>query len=61
MARIAGFGADGPAYLRLFPDGSQDWVDDSAAATPFATLREATRHAARLPAKLRAFGLPFRG
>lgn len=60
VARIPGVGAEGPAYLRLSPDGGQEWVDDRSAATPFATMREATRQATRLPAKLRAFGLPFR-
>lgn len=60
VARIPGLGADGPAYLRLSEDGSQEWVKDQAEATPFESMREATRQATRLPAKLRAFGTPRR-
>ncbi|MBI1199591.1 MAG: hypothetical protein GC203_17150 [Phenylobacterium sp.] len=46
------------SYLRLTPAGAAEWVTDPASATAFDTLREATRMAMRLPAGLRAFGLP---
>lgn len=48
------------AYLRMADDGCLDWVSDPTTATPFGSMREATRHAARLPARLRAFGVPRR-
>ena len=60
VARIADYAADGPAYLRLAADGAMEWVAAQCDATPFASMREATRHATRLPAKLRAFGVPRR-
>jgi hypothetical protein len=60
VARIADYAADGPAYLRLAADGAMEWVAAQCDATPFESMREATRHATRLPAKLRAFGLPRR-
>lgn len=60
VARIADYAADGPAYLRLSEDGSTEWVACQSDATPFASMREATRHATRLPARLRAFGIPRR-
>lgn len=60
VARIADYAADGPAYLRLAADGAMEWVAAQGDATPFESMREATRHATRLPAKLRAFGLPRR-
>jgi|GEM_PF-2144620 len=60
VARIADYASDGPAYLRLAADGAMDWVAAQADATPFISMREATRHATRLPAKLRAFGVPRR-
>jgi len=46
-------------YLRMTDDGVVYWIDDQDAATPFASLREATRAALRLPGSLRAFGLPL--
>jgi hypothetical protein len=46
-------------YLRLGEAGAMSWVQDPTAATPFPSLRDATRVALRLPAKLRAFGLPL--
>jgi len=60
VARIADYAADGPAYLRLSADGAAEWVAAQSDATPFISMREATRHATRLPAKLRAFGVPRR-
>jgi hypothetical protein len=45
-------------YLLITPAGQQAWVADPAAATPFPSMREAMRMALRLPAPLRAFGLP---
>ena len=60
VARIADYAADGPAYLRLTDDGATEWVASPADATPFPSMREATRHATRLPARLRAFGIPRR-
>jgi hypothetical protein len=46
-----------PVFLLISPTGEQDWVQDTARATPFPSVREATRHALRLPARFRAFGL----
>lgn len=60
VARIADYAADGPAYLRLAADGAMDWVAAQRDATPFSSMREATRQATRLPARLRAFGVPRR-
>lgn len=45
-------------YLQIAPDGAAVWVEDPESATPFASMREAARMAFRLPARLRAFGLP---
>lgn len=47
-------------YLQITPAGVAAWVEDPAAATAFASMREATRMALRLPGTLRAFGLPQR-
>lgn len=55
VARIAL--ATDPVFLTISPSGEYDWVADHARATPFPSVREATRHATHLPAKLRAFGL----
>lgn len=60
VARIADYAADGPAYLRLADDGAIAWVACQDDATAFSSMREATRHATRLPARLRAFGVPRR-
>lgn len=57
VTRYAGQGA-APRYLQLTPLGASVWIDDPEAATAFASMREATRFASRLPASLRAFGLP---
>lgn len=45
-------------YLQLSDDGAMSWVHDPLIATPFASMRDATRMALRLPAKLRAFSIP---
>lgn len=45
-------------YLLVTPAGPSLWVDDPEAATAFASMREATRMAMRLPAFHRAYGLP---
>jgi hypothetical protein len=45
-------------YLRLSEDGAMSWVHDPVAATSFPSMRDATRMALRLPARLRAYGMP---
>ena len=45
-------------YLLMTPAGQSQWVDDPETATAFPSMREATRMAMRLPATLKAFGLP---
>jgi hypothetical protein len=45
-------------YLHVTEAGGFEWVVDPQAATPFASMREATRMAVRLPASQRAFGVP---
>jgi len=54
----AAIGAIPEHYLQLTPAGATVWVADPQAATPFASMREATRMAMRLPASLRASSLP---
>jgi hypothetical protein len=49
----------GAEYLRVTDDGTSVWVADPASATPFGSMREATRVAVRLPSGLRAFGMPL--
>jgi hypothetical protein len=49
---------DAARYLLVAPEGGPRWVHDPEQATAFASMREATRMALRLPAALRAFGLP---
>jgi hypothetical protein len=46
-------------YLHLMDGGGFEWVVDPEEATPFASMREATRMALRLPAGQRAFGVPL--
>lgn len=46
------------SYLLLMPAGHVVWVADPQVATAFASMREATRAATRLPARQRAYGLP---
>ena len=50
-----------PSYLMLSSTGAADWTHDPTAATAFASMREAMRAAMRLPAALKAYGLPHRG
>ena len=38
--------------------GRPEWVESAALAARFATLRDATREAMRLPSSLKAFALP---
>jgi hypothetical protein len=45
------------SYLMLNPQGQPAWTTDPSTATAFASMREATRAAMRLPSALRAFGL----
>lgn len=47
------------SYLMLTPAGRADWTLNPRGATPFASMREATRAALRLPSHLRAYGLPL--
>jgi hypothetical protein len=49
---------DAESYLLVMPAGRAIWVEDPVNATAFASMREATRMATRLPAALRAYGLP---
>lgn len=60
VAKAAAHAGDADGYLLITPAGSAAWVDDPAEATAFASMREAARVALRLPAGLRAFGLPRR-
>lgn len=51
--------ADAGLYLHLQePTSSPAWTDDPRQATAFASMREAARAALRLPAAVRAFGVP---
>jgi len=45
-------------YLHVTDKGAFEWVVTADAATPFASMREATRMAMRLPSSHRAFGVP---
>ena len=45
-------------YLTVSPSGQLAWTEDPTAATAFASMRDATRAALRLPSTLRAFSLP---
>ena len=47
------------SYLVLGADGQLTWTGDPQCATAFASMREAARMAFRLPASLRAYGLPL--
>ena len=47
------------SYLRVSAEGAPTWIDDPEGATAFASMREAARMASRLPANLKAFGLPL--
>ena len=48
------------SYLCLTPAGEPGWTLDPLDATSFPSLREAARMALRLPASVRAYGLPRR-
>jgi hypothetical protein len=50
--------SDTERYLLVTSTGMPRWVEDPEAATAFSSMREAARMATRLPAALRAFGLP---
>lgn len=50
--------SDHESYLLIMPAGRSIWIADPEAATAFASMREATRMAARLPSAQRAYGLP---
>lgn len=50
---------DAERYLLMTATGGALWVEDPTAATPFASMREATRAAMRRPAVERAYGLPW--
>jgi len=58
VARPEVSGAAPGRYLRLASNGAVAWEADPEMATPFESMREAARAALRLPAALRAFGLP---
>jgi hypothetical protein len=45
-------------YLVVTPFGQVVWTDDPASATAFESMREAARAALRLPASVKAYGLP---
>lgn len=45
-------------YLLITPQGAPAWVDDPSVATAFESMREATRAAMRLPAAIKAYGMP---
>jgi hypothetical protein len=45
-------------YLLITPAGRAIWVEDPQAATTFASMREGTRMAMRLPSSVKAFSLP---
>lgn len=45
-------------FLQLIEAGVLGWTNDPEAATPFESMREATRAAARLPAATCAFSVP---
>lgn len=55
-APVGALGQD--QYLRMTEEGAPFWTEDPATATAFESMREATRAALRLPAGLKAFGLP---
>jgi hypothetical protein len=46
------------SYLVLTETGTTGWTGDPGQATTFASMREAAGVALRLPAGLKAFGLP---
>jgi hypothetical protein len=61
VSRPAAGPHDFSEYLVLTADGSAKWTRDPVAATAFESMKEAMRAAMRLPASVRAFGLPRGG
>jgi hypothetical protein len=59
VSRQSAYPKPGELFLRLDARGAPVWTDDPGAATAFESMREAARAALRLPAALRAYGLPF--
>lgn len=57
-ALVARMDVDHMEYLRAAPAGQVEWVSSPKHAATFETLREATRQAMRLPARMRAFAYP---
>jgi hypothetical protein len=58
-ALVSKCGPSTPAeYLQLTDEGAMTWVRDPVEATSFPSMRDATRIALRLPARLRAFSIP---
>ncbi|MDQ0464372.1 hypothetical protein QO010_002153 [Caulobacter ginsengisoli] len=51
--------SDPELFLQLGPEGTPLWTQDPAIATRFGSMREAAREAFRLPAAVRAFGVPL--
>ncbi len=49
---------DPSLYLLLTPEGRAIWIEDPDLATAFPSMREAMRASLRLPAGVRAFGMP---
>jgi hypothetical protein len=45
-------------YLLMTAKGAPAWVDDPSLATAFESMRDATRAAMRLPASVKAYGMP---
>jgi hypothetical protein len=59
VSRQAAPSDESARYLVLSPEGQPAWTSDPQCATAFISMREATRMAFRLPANLRAYGLPL--
>ena len=58
VARPAVRADEHESYLLLTPRGLVTWTPDPQVATPFESMREAASAAFRLPANIRAYGLP---
>ena len=59
VSRLVAGSDEAASYLVLSDDGQPAWTSDPQCATAFISMREATRMAFRLPANLRAYGLPL--
>jgi hypothetical protein len=59
VSRGGALSGESERYLVLCPDGRSDWTSDPQCATAFVSMREAARMAFRLPANLKAYGLPL--